>query len=90
LVICGVLTTIIGVGWVYHSAIQDGVESVNFLSSSSPFLTVRLVVWVVELILVPVFSVVYLVLSFDSAWKPCLIEMLGLAMLATGVVLLLH
>jgi hypothetical protein len=90
LVICGVLTTIIGVGWVYHSAIQDGVESINFFSSSSPFVTVRLVLWLAELMVVPIFSVVYLVLYFDSAWKSFLIEMLGLAMLATGLVLLLR
>jgi hypothetical protein len=42
-----------------------------------------------ELAFVPFFSVVYLVLFFHNAWKPFLIEILGIGMSVTGVVLAL-
>jgi hypothetical protein len=88
--VCGVLTTMAGAFWLYRCAAEDGVERMHFLNLDAPVLTVRLIVLVIEILVMPVFSVVYLLLFFDSAWKPFLIEFLGLAMLATGVLIILH
>jgi hypothetical protein len=44
----------------------------------------------IEAVAVPLFSVVFLVLNFENAWKPFLVEALGVAMCATGVLLALR
>jgi len=90
LVVCAMLTTIIGAGWLYRSAFADGVERVNFFSISSPNLFVRLFLLADGLIFIPIFSVVYLFMFFENAWKPFRIEILGIAMCAAGAVLVLR
>jgi hypothetical protein len=78
LILCGMLTTAIAVIWLYRSAFADGVEHLNFLTHNSPVLTVRVLLLLCELVFVPFFSVVYLILFFHNAWKPFLIEILGM------------
>ena len=79
-----------GLIWLYKVATEEGVERMSFLNISSRSLILGLFLIMVEIIVMPIFSIVIFLLYFDSAWKPFLIEALGVAMCATGILLILR
>ena len=84
LVCGGAITTLVGVGMVLWAAQEDGISLWTF-SSSSPMLGVILVS--VQVLVIPVLSVVHLVLNFSAAWKPALVLLIGIAMTGSGAAL---
>jgi hypothetical protein len=84
---CGALTTATGVGWLYRSAAEEGVERLSFLNVIPRGLLAMLLVVVLEAAVMPIFCVVYLCFYFGNAWKPFLVGVLGAAMCANGVLL---
>jgi hypothetical protein len=90
LAICGVATTVIAVVWLYQTAAAQGAERMNLLNVTSRGVITGMLLFLIEVIAMPVFSIVYLVLYFDSVWKPFLIEVFGIGMCATGILLMLR
>ena len=85
LITCGTILALVGAGWLYAAAIQDGI-TITIVGSINPMVSVILLL--VQFVVVPVFSLVYLFLNFSNAWRPVLLEFVGGAMLATGIALL--
>jgi len=90
LAICGVVTTVIAVTWLYHCAAAEGAERLNFLNVTSRGVMTGMLLFLIEVIVMPVFCIVYLFLYFDSVWKPFLIEVFGIGMCTTGILLVLR
>jgi hypothetical protein len=85
---CGAFAALAGVAWLYRSAANEGVERMSFLSVAPRGLIAGVLALAIELIVMPVFCVVYVVMYFDVAWKPFLVEALGIGMCVTGALLL--
>lgn len=85
------MTNLIGLGCVFFCASRDGVDRLRFLGLDSLSIGGRgawlgiMVVGLIEWGITPIFCLVYLVFSFETAWKPVLIYAMGLAMVATGI-----
>jgi len=90
LAICGVVTTVIAVAWLYRAAAAEGAERLNFLNVTSRGVMTGMLLFLIEVIVMPVFCIVYLFLYFDSVWKPFVIELFGIGMCATGILLVLR
>jgi hypothetical protein len=90
LTVCGVLTALAGVVWQYQVGAEEGVERLSFLAVRPTGLIFTVVFLLIELSIVPVFSVVIACLYFDRAWRPFLVEVLGVTMCASGILLSLR
>jgi hypothetical protein len=90
LAVCGALTTLAAVAWLYQVAAEEGVERLSFLNVEARGLILGVLFLLIELIVMPVFCVVIVVSYFGSAWRPALVALLGGGMCATGVLLLLR
>ena len=86
----GLFTMCVGLIYVHFSAKLEGVERMTFLNSTPQSAIGVFVVMLIELAVLPIFCLFYLVFYFETAWKPVLIEFIGLAMLATGVALVIR
>jgi hypothetical protein len=85
LCIVGVIVFLVGMVQLFHSAADDGFSLSAFVSRN-PFILVFL--FLIQAAAAPVFSVVYLFINFEDAWKPALLQVVGIAMTASGVLLL--
>ena len=81
----GVIVFFVGMIQLFLSAAQDGFSLSAFVSHN-PFIMVFL--FLIQAAAAPVFSVVYLFINFEEAWKPALLQLAGVAMTATGFLLL--
>jgi hypothetical protein len=83
--VVGVVVFLVGMVQLFQSAAEDGISLSAFVSRN-PFVLVFL--FLIQAAAAPVFSVVYLFINFEDAWKPALLQVVGIAMTATGVLLL--
>lgn len=81
---CGAVTVLSGAVSVLLAAQEDGIDLWTF-SSGNPIVAVVLLV--VQILAIPVLSLVHLFLNIDAAWRPALVLLLGVAMTASGVAL---
>jgi hypothetical protein len=88
LIFVGVMIAFVGLAWLRYRALRDGVENISFLSFSTPNLFVRMFTFGCEALIMPIFSLVYLFMFFETAWKPFLVEAVGVGMVVTGVLML--
>jgi phage FluMu protein Com len=80
----GFVTALAGAGWVMHAASEDGISLWVFFSGNGPMMIILVFV---QLVALPVFTLVYLVLNVGNAWKPALLEFVGAGLFAAGVAL---
>jgi hypothetical protein len=85
LCVVGVIVFFVGMVQLFQSAAEDGISLSAFVSRN-PFILVFL--FLIQAAAAPVFSAVYLFINFEDAWKPALLQVAGIAMTATGVLLL--
>jgi hypothetical protein len=88
LIASGVLSTVVGWAWLYGTAMREGAQRMHFLNVSSPVVTGKVVLLAIEIIAAPIYSIVILLYYFDVAWKPFVIEALGVAMVVSGAMLI--
>jgi hypothetical protein len=81
----GVIVFFVGMIQLFLAAAEDGFSLSAFVSRN-PFILVFL--FLIQAAAAPVFSVVYLFINFEEAWKPALLQLAGVAMTATGILLL--
>jgi len=85
LIACGGFIALVGIFWLFYAAEQDGIAISAFVSRNPMMLVI---VFVIQAAVAPVFTVVYLFLNFEEGWKPAVLEFAGIAMVATGFLML--
>jgi hypothetical protein len=90
LAIGGAVIALTGLLWLYKVGAEEGVERLSFLNVTPRGLVAGAIFLLIELAMMPVFSIVITLFYFDRAWKPFLIEILGIGMCTSGIILLLR
>ena len=85
LCVVGVIVFFVGIIQLFLAAEEDGFSLSAFVSRN-PIILVFL--FLIQAAAAPVFSAMYLFINFEEAWKPAILQVAGIAMTATGVVLL--
>ena len=81
----GAVVFLVGMVQQFHSAAEDGFSLSAFVSRN-PFILVFQFLMAAAAALV--FSAVYLFINFEEARKPAVLQVVGVAMTASGVLLL--
>lgn len=89
LIFAGLSVAVVGAFWLYSAAVEEGAERLNLLDGSTRSLAGLLILALIELVAIPIFSVICLILYFDATWKPFLIELAGVGMVIHGVMLVI-
>ncbi len=82
LIVIGACTLLTGICWAYWNAAKNGIEFREFMPV---FGGIRLFLALLQIAIMPIFTLVYLFIDTEEAWPPLATQVIGIGMIASGV-----